>query len=460
MKKIANILIILSLLFTVFIPTVNAEEQGYNIDFELHSQAALVINLDTDTVVFSQNADERLEPASLTKIMVSLLVLENIEDLDETQITVQKKSIDALAGTNSSLSGVKVGEILSARQLLYCLMIPSGNDAAMVFADYLGNGNVSTFVEMMNKRAQELGMTNTQFANPHGLHNASHFTSANDLAILMKYILSSKYADTFMTICKTTRYTIPASDVRPKAVTLATTNLMMDSVSGGKYYYKYTEGVKTGSTSDAGYCLVTTAYNPTVDYRYLCICLEAPLRDSEGVKLDNGAMLDSKALYEWAFNTFSYKTLVTAGTPAVEVKLEYAWEKDSVLLVPEADFGALVPSSIDQSSIVLKPDENLPEFLTAPIEKGQVVCEAEVTYAGIVLGKVNLIVSETVEASQLLLLRDQAERFLQSKWLKIGIVAVVFLVVVYIVVIILHNRKKRKRRNYSSRNNYRGNRYR
>ena len=201
MKKFANFLVIFSLLLTLFLSPVSAENVEYSIDFELNSRAVLLINLDTDTVVFDQEAESRMEPASLTKIMVALLVLENVPDLASTRIAVPDYIFDLLAGTNSSVSGLRKGEVLTAEQLLYCLMIPSGNDAALVFADYLGGGSISSFVEKMNQRAKELGMENTNFANPHGLHDPSHYTTAQDLATLVKYILQSDYADVFMTVC-------------------------------------------------------------------------------------------------------------------------------------------------------------------------------------------------------------------------------------------------------------------
>jgi len=459
MKKCANILFIfIFLLSAVFIP-VSAAPVSYNIDFELNAQSVLLVNLDTNTVVYDKNADDHMEPASLTKIMVAYMALENIPDLS-TMITVPEGLLTQLSGTNSSLSGIRTGETLSAEDLLYCLMVPSGNDAAMVFASYLGNGNVGAFVQMMNEKAKELGMNGTNFVNPHGLHDPSHYTTARDLATLVQHILNSEYSETFMTVCKTTRYSVAPNEVRSNYLNLATTNYMHDNVSGGKYYYKYTEGIKTGSTEEAGYCLVTTAYNAKVDYRYLCICLGAPLRDAEGKRKDNGAMLDSINLYNWAFETFTYQTLVDAGMPAAEVKINYAWEKDTVMLVPETDFGALVPAEINAKSVVLEPNGDLPESVDAPIEKGQILGTAKVTYAGMELGQVNLIVNETVEASQLLLLKEQVGKFLSSKWLKLGVVVFAILLVLYLIVSLIYNIRKMKNRRRTQHNTNRTNRYR
>ncbi len=464
MKKTANFLLVLVLLITVILSPLSASAADFTDDFlqkaqsagsaagsELNSKAAVLVNLDTGETVFSHNADDPMEPASVTKIMVALLLLENVPNLG-TQITAPSYALDLLGGTNSSLAGVLKGETLTAEQLLYCLMVPSGNDAAMVIADYLGGGvqgeAIPKFVEMMNQRAQEIGCTNTHFVNPHGLHDPQHYTTANDMAKIVQYILSSEYADLFMKVCKTTRYTVPVDNVRTTPVTLSTTNYMQDSVSGGSYYYKYVEGIKTGSTGEAGYCLVTTAYNASQKARYLCVSFGAPLKDSEGKKARNGAMLDAKSLYSWAFSTLSYKTLVTAATAVKQIDLEFAWNKDKLLLVPEKDFSTMVPTEISAASVLITPNDDVPTTVEAPVKKGDVLGTATVSYGygenKIVLGTVNLVSDETVESSKLLVVLARVKTVLSSKWIKIGAVLLGVLIVFYIIVSIAYNIKKKK----------------
>ena len=394
---------------------------------------------------------------------MALLLLENVPDLN-TQITAPAYALDLLGGTNSSLAGVLPGETLTAEQLLYCMMVPSGNDAAMVIADYLGGGvqgeTIPKFVEMMNQRAQQLGCSNTHFANPHGLHDPQHYTTANDMAKIVKYILSSQYAEIFMKVCKTTRYTIPADNVRKISTTLSTTNYMQDNVSGGSYYYKYVEGIKTGSTDEAGYCLVTTAYNASKKARYLCVSFGAQLKDADGKKGKNGAMIDAKALYSWAFSSLSYKTLVSSTAAVKQVQLKYAWNKDSLLLVPEQDFATMVPTAIDPASVLVTPNDDVPQTVNAPVKKGDVLGTATVSYGygdnKIVLGTVKLVAGESVESSQLLVILDRAESILRSKWVKIGLVLFVVLLAAYIAVSVVYNVKKKKlqRKNGGNSKNY------
>lgn len=463
MKKIANFLLF-ALMTMVIVLNPFSAGLAYATEFdpgiELHSEAAAVVNLDTNTTVFTKNGDQRMEPASVTKIAVAMMLLEHVKD-DVTQLrninmTVHPYIIDALYGTNSSLSGLQKNETLTGEQMIYCMMLPSGNDASMAIADYLGNGDIEAFIDGLNDFVAELGCTNTHFANPHGLHDDEHYTSANDMARIMKHILSSSYADKFMEICTTKAYVLGPSNVRSKNMTVYSTNNM--HLSSSKYYYRYTQGVKTGSTPEAGYCLVTTAFNDNVNYRYLCVTFGAPMYDENKVKQDNGAMIDHKALYQWAFANLEYKNLLANSTAIKEIGLKYCWDKDTMLLVPETNFSALVPKNISADSVVLIPNDDVPEAVEAPVEPGQVLGTANVTYAGIVLGTVNLVADSGAELSQLMLIQEQADRMIHSKWLKIGAVALVALLLVYVIVSIVHNahRKQQRRRSgsYNDRPKY------
>lgn len=452
MKKLCSLFVAVVLVVAAVFSPVSVHA-AYTVDFDLNSQALLLVNLDTDTVVFEQAADERMEPASVTKIMVAILFLENIQDLENTQITADPAALDTLYGTNSSLSGIQHGEVLTAEQLLHSLLLPSGNDAAVVIASYFGNGDMSVFVDMMNQKAQELGCTNTHFANPHGLHDPEHYTTARDIYIMTKYAMS---LPKFMEVCEKTRYTIPPTNKTKNSRTLSTTNLMMDSVNGGSYYYRYTQGIKTGSTEEAGYCLVSTAYNTQKNYRYLCVALGAPYHDAEGKKAKNGAMIDSKNLYEWAFNELELKTLVDTLTPRTEIKLEQSWNKDSLLLVAKEEFATLVPKNITPNSVLVVPNDDVPESVTAPVEQGQVLGTAKVMYANMELGTIELVASETVNESEILKILAIAQDIIKKPWVKIIVIVLLLLLAAYITISVLYNRKKkRQEQRRRNRNKYR-----
>lgn len=297
--------IVCSCLFWISLFNLNlnfASAANFNIDFTPSCEALYLYNLDTNTVIYDKNSDKKMFPASLTKIMTYIIVADNVKDFDNTFVTAKKETLDVLLGTGSSVSGIKANDVLSVTQLLHCLMIKSGNDAALVLADFIADGNVDNFVDMMNQKAAELGCSNTHFVNPHGLHDDDHYTTATDLMIITKYAMELPQ---FMEICSTPTSYILGKDKYP----LVTTNSMIDQARGGKYYYQYARGIKTGHTEKAGWCLVSTAvYN---GYSYLCVALGAPFKDATGTKiLDNYAMLDSKAIYRWAFTNLELKPIL------------------------------------------------------------------------------------------------------------------------------------------------------
>ena len=238
MKKKLFPILCFFLVLCCMLPAAQAGAATFNIDFETYSAAIELVNLDTDTIVYEKNATARREPASTTKIMTFIVVSEQIQDLDNTQVTVTKEVVDQLLGTGSSLSGIKENDVLTVMQLLNCMMVPSGNDAALVLADYIGNGDSNAFVELMNEKAQELGCQDTHFTNPHGLHDDEHYTTAHDLYLITKYAMSLPH---FTDICDQTRYTYTpvGGPEAGQQRTLVTTNRLIDPNLDPDLYYRF-----------------------------------------------------------------------------------------------------------------------------------------------------------------------------------------------------------------------------
>lgn len=440
MKKMLTPVLAFLLTCCVVFSSAPVSAAGYKIDFTLNSEAALLVNLDTDTVVFDQNADKKMEPASTTKIMTFIIASEQIKDLSGTKITAKKSVLDQLEGTGSSLSGVLEGEELTALQLLNCLMVPSGNDAAMVLADYVGGGDISKFVDLMNAKAKELGLKNTHFANPHGLHDPNHYTTARDLYTITRYAMTLPY---FTEITSQTRYELPATNKYPKPRTLVTTNYLTDRYTGGNYFYKYAKGIKTGSHDQAGYCLVSTAIRD--GYSYMAVALHAPKIDAQGKSITTrGEMIDTKKLYEWAFSNLQIKTVVENGASLGETKLDYAWNKDKLLLVAEKSYATILPKDVSASSVLITP--KLPKSVEAPVKKGQVVGTAVLSYANQDLTTINLVAAESVERSELLHSADVVKKIVTSVWFLLIAGIIVALVIVYLVLALLYNKKRKRLR--------------
>ena len=210
----------------------------------------IVVDADDPSIVlYEKNADDRCIPASTMKIMTCILTLENVKDLDDT-IVISKQAA-SMKETNS-LMHVLAGETLSIRQLLYGMMLVSGNDAAMTLANYVA-GSVAAFAELANAKAAELGMTTTHFTNASGAFNGKQYSTARDMALLMSYALKNEM---FRTLISTARYTIEPNDVRTEPLELVNSNRLISDDPASDCYSSLCIGGKTGSTDRGGDCLV------------------------------------------------------------------------------------------------------------------------------------------------------------------------------------------------------------
>ncbi|WP_040196312.1 D-alanyl-D-alanine carboxypeptidase family protein [Candidatus Soleaferrea massiliensis] len=428
MKKKAVVLTLL-LTLSVFANFFNTFAE-YNPPFEISAKAALLVNLDTNEVLYSKNPDEKLYPASLTKIMTAILLMENVKDLDAETATAKDYIYEEFVGLDISTADIRHGETLTMNQLLHCMLIQSANEAASIVADKLGNGSIPKFVEMMNAKAQEIGAVNTHFTNPHGLFDPEQYTTAEDLRKITQYALN---IPGFSDVVKQTRYGIAETN-KHEARTLVTTNLMMDEVNGGMYYDSRVEGVKTGSLPESGKNLITTATSG--DYRYLLIILGEPIDDMLH-------FTDTSKLYDWAFESFEDKELLSTEKSVAQVKLELSWEKDQLLLYPERGFEALVPNEIDASSV--QPVPVIPESVKAPIKKGERIGYINLMLSGEQIGQVPLVSQEDIGRNFLLSAMDAATDIVRSFWFKFIVIFLVVLLIEYIAVTIWKNQSRKQR---------------
>lgn len=433
-NKALSFSISLLLVFGVFLAIPTSVSAFQPTDFEVTAEAAILVSQDTGSVIFSKNIDQKMYPASLTKIMTCVIVLEETSDLDKEIITVSEEAVKSLEGTDSSTTGLKPGEELTARQMLYNLLMASANDGANAVAEHYGGGIVDNFVKKMNDKAAELHMTGTHYVNPHGLHDENHYTTVEDMYQLVSYALKQP---AFLEIVSTVRYSMPPTNKSEKK-TLATTNWLQDPSTA--YYYAPVKGIKTGYTDAAGRCLITTASKDA--YNYVCILMKCPVKDAGGNKV-RWEFNETRKLYTWAFDKFGYKPVIGADEPVGEVKVDLAWDIDHLTLLPEKKFSAIIPKEADTSTISYKVALDA-ETVDAPIEKGAVLGTVTVFYAGEELGVVNLVASESVERNSILAAIRKAKELGSTLWFKLVLAAIALIIILFIILAMVGKRRRKK----------------
>lgn len=330
---------------------------------EPRANAAVLFDLNGGRVLYESNSTEKVYPASVTKIMTAMLVLEK-GNLADT-VTVSDSALSDITYLHSKIN-LKSGEQLTVEQLLTALLVSSANDAANVLAEYI-SGNIQAFVTLMNERAAELGMTGTHFVNPHGFHDDNHYTTAHDMQILTRQALQN---DKFCELVKIKTYRLPATNMSDERM-LSTTNHLISKYRNTAHYYQYATGVKTGSTDEAGNCLVATAEKGGIKLLSLVFGCE-----NADQKENAYSFVDTTRMFEYVFNNFKSVTIATTSDIISDSKVYEAKDNTRVALTPSKDVSILLPKDFSEENI--KTDIKLPETINAPIEKG--VSLGSVTY--------------------------------------------------------------------------------
>ena len=396
MKKILSIFLIYIIFSSMFVNYISYAEDNKKAMPIVNSESVYMVNTDSETVIYEKNANKKISPASLVKIMTAILTIENIEDLQNTKIESKGYIYDEFVNINISNADIKRGEIITVEDLLYALVLQSAGEAASILADYVGQGDIDKFVSMMNDKAKELGAVNTSFKNPHGLDNKDQYTTAKDMYIISKYAMNNVM---FNKIATTNRYEMKATNKHEKPRYVVHTNLMIDKNRGGKYYYSYARGIKTGTTDKAGRNLISTASKN--GYNYMLITMGAPMYDSNGKKFsDNYAFIDGINLYNWAFDNFIFKKIVSKNAVVDEIKLKLSFKRNHILLSSKEDFYYLIDKNIDIDKIEKKIEK--PNFIKAPIKVDDIIGKVVFYYEGNQLGQVDLISTEDISKNIIL----------------------------------------------------------
>ena len=436
MKKtrIFPLLLALCLLFAAFSPCALALD-----DPELNAEAAILVDLDSGRVLYDLNSTEARAPASLTKIMTVLLALDAVDsgraDL-ETMITAQD---DCRYGMDesSSTAGIQPGMTLSLRELLYCAMLKSANEACNIIGAYL-SGSVSAFVGEMNQRAASLGCVNTQFMNPNGLSESGHYTCAYDLYLITAAAMQHPF---FIELCNTKSYQSASPDVNG-GEPMYNSNALISSQSdyGSTYLYEYASGVKTGYTRAAGYCLVSTALKDGVHVLSVVLGCDGWL-NAQIEEYKNFS--DTITLFDWGFDNFSYRQVLDTGDAITKMDVELAQGDGQVTLYPQNDVELLLPNDMDLSelerSVIVYSDR-----LVAPIDQGTVLGEATLYLDKNAVATVRLVNGNAVELARGEYMKERVAEFLGRPWVIAVIVILVIFAIAYIVLVTRYRRLRRK----------------
>lgn len=431
MKKLLSVfmsIVIISL--TVFCVPFTAKAATYTPNVKIYADAYMLISLDDDShpVVAEKNADKRKYPASLTKIVTTMVTLNKVQNLSQTT-TVSKSAIEALYGTGAQVAGLKIGQTITIEELLYLTMVHSACDACQVLAEFV-SGSVPAFVEEMNNWVKSLGCKDTNFVNPDGLHDPNHYTTPSDM---VKITLAAMKNEIFNKISSTQQYKFGK-------LNFIHTNYMLDKFHV-TYYYPYAQGIKTGSTEQAGYCVITKASKG--GYNYLAIVMDSPIEVLDGIKT-KCSFIDAKSLFDWAFDSLKYTTVVRKNDIAYELPVNNGKDADTVQLVVKDDVTTLVPSTLDPSNVIIEPVDP-PESLDAPVTKDDFVCKANVIFGEKTIVTVDLVAAKTVELSTFLKILNALKKFFTNKIVLAVLGVIVLLAILYIVTFVRRLRRDKER---------------
>lgn len=371
-RKIISITILL-LLFLMFSNHSFAETEG---PFKLESKSAILVDARTGEILFEKNIHEKLPPASITKVMVLLIAM---EDLDSGKIKLDDKvqvsaNAERMGGSQVYL---EAGEIQTVDDLLKAISLRSANDAAVALAEHI-SGSIDVFVQRMNDRAKELGMSNTHFKNATGLPDPEHLTTAYDISIMSRELLKYPKIHDWLTIYMTD---IKVGKNKNVTQTLVNTNKLIRDYQGAN-------GLKTGLTNDAGHCLAASAKRGNLSLVSVIL----------GASTSNSRFSESKKLLDFGFANYESLPICRKGEVIKKVKVSKGKE-NTVNIVAESDYSLLIKKG---DSKEIEKEIILPEIINAPYEKGQKFGEIILKNNGKEVGIVNLVAEDGMKKASII----------------------------------------------------------
>ena len=434
-KRILSFFLTIVLLFSLLMLQAYAASDILS-GMKVKAKAALLMNLDTDTVLYQQDADKKIYPASITKVMTALLVLDAVDSgkLSLDQKLTAGPSLWQGIEADTSTADIKTGEKLTVQELLNCLLIASAGEAANVLAVGV-SGSIEAFVKDMNKKAADIGCVGTHFCNPSGMPDPDHYTTCNDIYKMAKAAM--EYEE-FRKIVAKPDCKIRKTNMSEERYYFSTNGLLSNMRYAG-YVYSSCIGIKTGYTDDAGYCLLSAAKQNGETLVAVVMGCENPVDKSGNIK--RLQFSESSRLLQWGFDNFEEKNILDSTFPAGEVKVTLSKEADYVTAVPEKTITAELPKDIKIEDFDISTD--LYEEVAAPVKKGDELGKMTVSLGDTDYGTVKLVAANDVSQSTWLARKAALSNLFSKVWVRILLIVLVVCAIAVVIRVRMGGRRRR-----------------
>ncbi|MBQ3791627.1 MAG: D-alanyl-D-alanine carboxypeptidase [Clostridia bacterium] len=444
-RRLLSLILCLALTAIPFVMPAKAIEDP-KIEGEEH---VYLYNFDYDTVLFhtaytdETARDISIFPASTVKLMTGLIACEKLADRLGETIRVTGKMLDGVKGNNMAL---QVGENVKIEDMIYGLLTNCANDAAQVLA-VLISGSVEDFVAEMNEKARFLGMYNTFYVNPTGMHDDKMVTTLRDTAILAKECYKN---DLLVNASSEIKHVVDSTN-KTQFRNLYNRNCLISTfynTSGEDYRYTGVRGLNAGYTPRGGYCCISTVTRNNLTY--LCIVMNG----KEDAKKSISSYTLTRSLYDWAFASYQKKTVLTSGTIVTEMPVTLSSTVDYIQLI--ADLGGeealycYIPTDVNVATEITYSWYTFEESLQAPVKKGTVVGNVTVLYHDEVIGTASLVTSTDLDRSEFLYFLSRIQAFTSTKFFLVTIISFVALFALYIIAEATREERKAKRKRPAS----------
>lgn len=444
--KISTAILLCTLLWLGSFSVVFAEgETLYKPDFDVQAQAVYLVNGESGLVVYQKNADTPMVMASLVKMMTCLVAMDHVQDLDGETVTAKQWVFDELYGKNASHADIWKGETLTVRELLYAMLMPSANEAALMLAEHVSGGYIPNFLYMMNSKAEALGCANTNFADPNGL-SQDNITTAHDMYLITKAFMENA---TLVEIASSNSYKMAAHN-HAEPYYIATTNrFLVPTDPYAKAFPKIASSVVAGKTGSLGEWQNFASKAVKDGVTYYCVVLNSP-NAADAVATENEltlvrpALYETAKLYEWVYDNFSTRAALDVTRPITEARVKYSTDMTSVRLMPSSDLKTVLPNDANENTILKTFD--LPEYLAAPLKTGDVVGTVTLSLEGQEIGTADLLVAQDVNRNWVLFGIQKVGEFLGTIYFKIGLVVVLLLAGGYVLLVVQARKKQQQQR--------------